>query len=296
MGDPAHISAAKVPTRLGPLHVQTVGSGPPAVLWHSLFVDSTTWVRVAQPLAATRRLVLIDGPAHGDNPPVPHRFTLDDCVGAAADVLDHFGIDEPVDWLGNAWGGHVGILFAAAHPGRCRTLTAIGAPVHALTAAERRQTVLLSSLYRITGPVRPLVNTLVDALLGPCARADDAEGAALVADAFRRADRRGMYAAIRWLSLGRRDLTPVLDTIGAPTLLTTGAHDPMWTTTNAHAAAAHLPQGGLVILPGAGHIGPLLQAPSNVAELVTGFWREPAAQVAHHRDAPAPPAARPLTT
>ena len=43
-------------------------------------------------------------------------FTLDDCVGAAVDVLDQLGIDEPVDWLGNAWGGHVGILFAAAHP------------------------------------------------------------------------------------------------------------------------------------------------------------------------------------
>ena len=102
MGGPAHISGTQVHTRLGPLHVQTVGSGPPAVLWHSLFADSTTWIRVARPLAAARRLVLIDGPAHGDNPPVPHRFTLDDCAGAAADVLDHFGIDQPVDWLGNA--------------------------------------------------------------------------------------------------------------------------------------------------------------------------------------------------
>jgi pimeloyl-ACP methyl ester carboxylesterase len=266
------------------------------VLWHSLFVDSTTWNRVARPLAATRRLVLIDGPAHGGNPPVPHRFTLDDCAGAAADVLDHFGIDQPVDWLGNAWGGHVGILFAAAHPGRCRTLTAIGAPVSPLAAAERRQIVLLSSLYRITGPVRPLVNPLVDALLGPRARAHDPDGAALVADAFRRANRRGMYAAIRWLSLRRPDLTPVLDTISTPTLLTTGAHDPMWTTTNARAAAAHLPHGALVILPGSGHIGPLLQAPSDVAALVTGFWHDPAAQLAHHRDSLAPPAARPLAT
>lgn len=296
MDGPAHISATQVPTRLGPLHVQTVGSGPPAVLWHSLFVDSTTWNRVARPLAATRRLVLIDGPAHGGNPPVPHRFTLDDCAGAAADVLDHFGIDQPVDWLGNAWGGHVGILFAAAHPGRCRTLTAIGAPVSPLAAAERRQIVLLSSLYRITGPVRPLVNPLVDALLGPRARAHDPDGAALVADAFRRANRRGMYAAIRWLSLRRPDLTPVLDTISTPTLLTTGAHDPMWTTTNARAAAAHLPHGALVILPGSGHIGPLLQAPSDVAALVTGFWHDPAAQLAYHRDSLAPPAARPLTT
>src|SRR5215211_3563261 len=104
MDQPMRSSATSVPTRLGPLRVQTSGSGPPAVLWHSLFVDSATWIRVQQPLAAIRRLLLIDGPAHGGSPPVPRRFTLDESVGAAIDVLDHFGIQEPVDWLGNAWG------------------------------------------------------------------------------------------------------------------------------------------------------------------------------------------------
>jgi pimeloyl-ACP methyl ester carboxylesterase len=292
MSDHPDIPAAAVQTRLGPLHVQTLGSGPPAVLWHSLFVDSTTWMRVRQPLAAERRLVLIDGPAHGRNPPVPRRFTLDDCAGAAADVLDHLGLGEPVDWLGNAWGGHVGIVFAAARPGRCRTLTAIGAPVHALTPPERRKVTLAASLYRVFGPVRPVVTPLVDALLGPQARTEDPAAAAIVADAFRRASRRGMYAAIRWASLDRPDLTPVLDTISTPTLLTTGAHDPMWTVGNARAAAGHLSDGALVILPGAGHIGPLLQAPSDVTELVTRFWHDPAAQLARHRDAPAPPASR----
>ncbi len=288
MDQPVHSAAASIPTRLGPLHVQTIGAGPPALLWHSLFVDSSTWIRVQQPLTATRRLLLVDGPSHGHNPPVSHRFSLQDCVGAAVDVLDHLGVQQPVDWLGNAWGGHVGILFAATHPDRCRSLAAIGAPVHALSPADRRQVVLLLWLYRLAGPLRPLINLLVDALLGPRARTDDPEGAALVADAFRRADRRGMVAAIRGVSLGRPDLTPVLDRIATPTLLTTGEHDPMWTTTNARAAAAHLANGALVILPGAGHIGPLLQAAPAVVELVTAFWHDPAATVAHHRSATTP--------
>jgi pimeloyl-ACP methyl ester carboxylesterase len=108
--------------------VHTIGAGPPAVLWHSLFVDSTTWTRVQQPLSGMRQLIQIDGPAHGHNPPLSHRFTLDDCVGVAVDVLDRLGVQEPVDWLGNAWGGQVGILFASAHPDRCRSLAAIGVP------------------------------------------------------------------------------------------------------------------------------------------------------------------------
>jgi pimeloyl-ACP methyl ester carboxylesterase len=262
--------------------VETAGSGPPAVLWHSLFVDSTTWNRLRAPLAAERRLVLIDGPNHGGSPPVRRPFTLDDCAGAAVDVVDQLSIREPVDWLGNAWGGHVGIVFAAAHPDRCRSLVAIGAPVHALGDADRRRTWLLAALYRIAGP-GPVVNPLVDALLGPKAPAQDPEGTAIVAGAFRRAERRGMFDAIRWLSLRRPDLTPVLGRSGTPTLLTTGPDDPMWTTAAARAAAAQLRDGALVILPGSGHIGPLLQAAPAVVSLVTAFWHDPQATIARHR-------------
>lgn len=282
MHQPAPTSAITVATRLGPLHVQAAGSGPPAVLWHSLFVDSATWNRVRAPLAAERRLVIIDGPSHGGSPPVRHPFTLDDCAAAAADVLDHLGIAEPVDWLGSAWGGHVGIVFAAAHPDRCRSLIALGAPVHPLGDADRRRIRLLSALYRIAGP-GPVVSPLVDALLGPKARAEDPEGAAIVAGAFRRAERRGMFDAIRWASLRRRDLTPVLDRLGTPTLLATSPDDPMWTTAAATAAAAHLRNGALVILPGPGHIGPLLQAAPAVVTLVTAFWHDPQATIARHR-------------
>lgn len=282
MDQPAQTPTATVATRLGPLHVERAGSGPPAVLWHSLFVDSSTWNRLRAPLAAERRLVIIDGPNHGGSPPVRRPFTLDDCADAAADVLDHLGIEEPADWLGNAWGGHVGIVFAAAHPDRCRSLITVGTPVHALGDADRRRIRLLAALYRIAGP-GAVVNPLVDALLGPKARAEDPEGAAIVSGAFRRAERRGMSDAIRWLSLRRPDLTPVLDRLGTPTLLTTGPDDPMWTRAAARAAAARLRNGALVILPGSGHIGPLLQAAPAVASLVTAFWRDPDATIARHR-------------
>lgn len=263
-----------VPTRLGPLHVHASGSGPTAVLWHSLFADSTTWTRIAQPLASSRRLLCIDGPGHGSNPRTARQFTLDDCAGVALDVLAHFSVDEPADWLGNAWGGHVGIVFAAEHPDRCRSLATIGAPVHALTADERRRVLLLATLYRLTG-ARPVTKPLVEALAGPRARTEDPEGAAIIADAFRRAGRRGMLTAIRSVSLARPDLTAVLDRIETPSLLATAADDPMWQVASAQAAAAHLRHGTVAVLPGAGHIGPLLQAAPVVTELVTEFWRDP---------------------
>jgi pimeloyl-ACP methyl ester carboxylesterase len=108
------------------------------VLWQSLFVDSTTWNLLVAPLAPERRLVIIEGPDHGGSPPVRHPFTLDDRAGAAVDVLDHLGIREPVNWVGNAWSGQAGTLFAAAHPDRCLSLIALGAPVRTRSDADRR--------------------------------------------------------------------------------------------------------------------------------------------------------------
>jgi pimeloyl-ACP methyl ester carboxylesterase len=282
MDQPARTSSVSVTTTVGPLTVQVTGSGPPALLWHSLFVDSTTWDRLRPQLAAERRLVLVDGPNHGANPRRTTPFSLDDCVRASREILDQLGIDDPVDWLGNAWGGHVGILFAAAHPDRCRTVLAVGAPIHPLTPPERRRVRMLAALYRVAGP-RPVRRPLVDALLGPATRAEDPDGAAIVARAFTRAGRPGMYDAVRWLSLSRPDLTPVLDQLRTPTLLVTGQDDPMWTIPAARAAAAHLRHGTMTVLPGAGHIGPVLHRTPAAAELITAFWRDPDGTIAAQR-------------
>ena len=273
-------TAPSVSTRLGELQVRVIGSGPPAVLWHSLFVDSSTWDRLLPALSTERRLVLIDGPNHGGNARRRPAFTINDCLGAAIDILDQLGIDEKVDWLGNAWGGHLGILFAADHPQRCRSLTAIGAPVHALTNHERGQIRLLAALYLIGGS-RPVSGLLIDALIGGSTRSQDPAGRASVTASFRRAGRFAMFDAIRWLSLRRPDLTAALDRIDCPTLFTTCPDDPGWTMTAAQAATEHLRNGALVITPGNGHIGPVLRP--SLAEVILEFWRDPGAVVAGHR-------------
>ena len=36
----------RIQTRVGSLAVRVRGEGPPAVLWHSLFVDERSWQRV----------------------------------------------------------------------------------------------------------------------------------------------------------------------------------------------------------------------------------------------------------
>ena len=189
----------QVDTGIGPVHVEVVGAGPAAVLWHSLFLDSRQWDRVRDPMAAHRTLVLIDGPGHGRGGLPPHRFTFDDCADAAALVLGALGLGQDVDWVGNAWGGHVGYAYASRYP--ARSLVTIGAPPTPLPPAERRRIALLIAAYRAVGP-RPLTGAVVAALLGPDA---DAHSVAMVRDTFRTNDRTGMQRVMRAMMLQRPD-------------------------------------------------------------------------------------------
>ena len=114
------MSEHMIETRVGRLRVEVIGDrGPTALLWHSLFVDERSWDRMLPRLVARRRLVVVTGPGHGVSTDPGRRYTLDDCAEAAVQVLDALSVREPVDWVGNAWGGHVGLLFAAEWPERC---------------------------------------------------------------------------------------------------------------------------------------------------------------------------------
>ena len=267
----AHTDDTVIATRVGPLHVRQVGSGPPAVLWHSLFVDSASWRHIEPSLSADRRLMLIDGPGHGMSADSGQPYTMSACVEAALDVLNALGVTEPVDWVGNAWGGHVGITLAAAHPERLRSLIAIGAPVAAYTRAGERQTRLLLAVYRLLGPVGFIRNAIAEALLSPATHARNPQAVDYVRAQIGGADRRRLRNAVVSISLGREDLTGQLPDIRVPTLFVTGADHTGFTPDQARAAIALVPGGQLAIVPDAAYLGPLEQ-PEATARVVRRFW------------------------
>ena len=63
-------STTSIPTRLGRLHVRTIGDGAPTVLWSSMFVDSHTWDPLVPLLPTGRRYVLVDPPGLGLSEPL----------------------------------------------------------------------------------------------------------------------------------------------------------------------------------------------------------------------------------
>jgi pimeloyl-ACP methyl ester carboxylesterase len=109
------MSAEMIPTTVGPLECRRYGEGSPVVLWNSLFVDDRSWARVEEDLASDHQVIVINGPGHGRTGDPGRRYNQDECATAALQVLAAFGVDNRVDWVGNAWGGAVGIVIAARH-------------------------------------------------------------------------------------------------------------------------------------------------------------------------------------
>jgi len=266
-------SELRIQTPVGELEVSVIGENvkPTALLWHSLFVDSRSWHRVEDDLAEDRRLVIVTGPGHGDSADPGRRYTTNDCADAAVTILDRLDVSQPVDWVGNAWGGHVGIIVAARYPERCRTLVTVGTPVHAYTRAGRLRTALLVLLYRLLGPRRFLVDAVTDVLLSEQTRAHDPAAVELVRDSFTRADRVGLVNAVTSISLLRPDLTPLLPGVAAPTLFVTGTGHSDWSSDQATNASRMLPHGSVEVLEGAAYLGPL-ETPGEFTRLLRNYW------------------------
>lgn len=263
-----------VTTDLGRLQVRRVGTGPSVVLWHSLFVDSRSWGPLVEALARSRTVYTIDGPSHGRSDSVARDFTFEECVAAATRVLDRLGLTDPVDWVGNAWGGHVGIRIAATEPARLRTLVTIGTPVQALTVWEKLTKAWpLVEMYRFTGANGFITKQLSDSLLGPKAVAAEPDSAATIMASFCDADRPGMLHAMRSMMLHRAGLEDLLPRIAVPTLVMSVRDDMMgWRPDQARKTCAKILDCRVEEVAGTGHVSPLLIDRDRVLRLLAEFW------------------------
>src|SRR3954470_7857962 len=127
----------RVPTALGTLAVHVHGEGAPTVLGRSMSVDGSSGDRVRPLVLDGRRLLVVDGPGWGASDRLRRAVHMTDAVGAAAELLAAVSPGVPVDWVGNAWGGHVGIELAATRPELVRSLVAAGSPIQPVADEQR---------------------------------------------------------------------------------------------------------------------------------------------------------------
>ena len=262
-------SATSVPTRLGRVHVRSIGDGAPTVLWPSMFVDSHTWDPVVPLLPSDRRYVLVDPPGLGLSQALDRISDIAGAADAAMDLLDGLGVEGPVDWVGNAFGGHVGFKLAARR-GVLRSLVAVSAPTQPVPGWMRRQITMLLPVLRVAGPVGPVRSGILTGMLTDASAAREPIRR-VVEESLARPTRRSAALALRSFILNRVDVTAELADVTVPSLFVASDDRGDWSPADAEAAAAATPGARAVTIPAARTLIPLEQ-PEALARHVRRFW------------------------
>lgn len=258
-----------VPTRLGPLAVEETGQGEAILLWHSLFAERSMWRHQVAALADGYRLLLVDGPGHGESPPAPRPFRLDDCTEAAVEILDHLGIGRAV-WVGLSWGGMVSMRAALHHPQRVRALALLDTSAEPEPLVNRVRNQLLTSFYRHFGYRDFLGEQIRPLMVGATTLREQPEIADAIMEHLASRDRTGMLRAIEAVVIERQSVLDRLREVSVPALVVVGEEDRATPQPFARRLAAALPHARLETVPGAGHLS-ALEAPRKVNQLLLDF-------------------------
>jgi len=269
----------RIPTELGDLDARVVhGPGPVAVLWHSMFTDSRSWDRVVDDLRQTRTLVLVDGWSFGTSAHLPRVVDdfIEHCMRAAVGVIAEVRREldgGPVDWLGSAWGGHVGLHLAAVQPELVRSLVTVSTPIQPASPSMRRQVRALLPVYRAIGMRGPVRKGLLDGMLTDMTRRTDPEAVEALVAPMSRPARGAIARTVHSGVLNRRDLGWAAARVRCPTLMIATDDRGEWGPAECAEAAAAMEHGRAAVLSGSRAL-PSLECPAELASLVTAFWAE----------------------
>lgn len=227
-------------TRVGALHVEVRGAGPAVLCWPSLFADARTLDVVAEALENEHRVIVVDGPGHGQSGATDATFTLADCADAAMEILDALGIERAA-WVGAAWGGHVGVAAALRHPQRLDGLVVLNTPMAPWRGRRLALMRLSQALLAVFGPRSFVSRLIVDKSIASSAGPDRAALVGTFDAALRRCDARGLAVAMRSAMFEREDLLPSLGDVRVPTVFFAGTEDGIFPLEEARAQAAAIP-------------------------------------------------------
>jgi pimeloyl-ACP methyl ester carboxylesterase len=242
-----------IATRLGPLAVETVGSGPPIMFWHGLFADGRSLRHQRDHYARTHSVIIVDGPGHGANLDAPPAFDLNDCAAAAGDILVATGSSRAV-FVGLSWGAIVGTLLATSRRDLVSHLVLADAPLHAPTFVERRKADLAVAAFALLGGTRRFREKLIATLYSSSFLEAAPHEKSDAIDEFKFMSHRNMVPAIRAMMRDRPDCLSQAARLDIPILLMRGEADEIVTETMFSRYVAALPRAQNVVVPAAGHM------------------------------------------
>jgi pimeloyl-ACP methyl ester carboxylesterase len=245
---------------------ELVGTGPELVLVPGTFADRRTWSRVVGRLSARFRCLLFDPRGTNQTPDPGAPFTADDLAGDVAAAMDAAEI-ERAHLVGHSLGAAVAAILAARSPDRVRRLVACSPSV----APDAYLTAVLDVWAALADSSLPAHAVHLGLVLNAFGRGAFENGT--VRAIVDRMDRQPLDRATirRYIECDRKlDLSPVLRSVDAATLVVVGSEDALTGVEGARAVSASVPGARLEVIEGAGH-GPHLETPMAFARIVAAF-------------------------
>jgi 2-succinyl-6-hydroxy-2,4-cyclohexadiene-1-carboxylate synthase len=240
-----------------PLHVEVRGSGPPLVLLHGFTQTGRLWGPFGDALAASRTLVALDLPGHGDSGSV--RADLPATAGLVAEAVRTEIGDQPCALLGYSLGARVALHAGIAAELPLSHVVFIGVTAGIEDDAERQRRrqsdEALADGLQASGDVEGFIDAWLG---GPMFERLEMGGAAQRTERLRNSAS-GLASSLRLSGTGTQE--PLWHRLGAfpyPVLALAGSDDNRFA---AHALrlAGLVPHGIASLVPGGGHAVHLAQ-------------------------------------
>jgi pimeloyl-ACP methyl ester carboxylesterase len=218
------------------------------ILVHGLSMSSRYMMPMARDFAADFHIYAPDLPGFGRSAKPPHVLTIPELAAALAAWMDAVRVERTV-LVGNSFGCQIITEFALRHPARAAALIFAGPTVDPRARTRLQQ--MARALWDVPFEPPSLLPIIVH-------------------DYFSAGPRRTLRT-LRHLVADRMEAK--LPQVRAPTLVTRGEHDPIVPQHWVEEATRLLPQGRLVVLPGAAH-AVHYNAPAMLAQIVRNFLQE----------------------
>jgi pimeloyl-ACP methyl ester carboxylesterase len=233
------------------VHAHVGGEGPPVVLVHGYGVSGRYMLPLARILASSCSVFAPDLPGHGQSEPSPTPLGIGGLADALGGWLDAVGLERPA-FVANSMGCQIVTELAVRRPDRVGPMVLVGPTIDPARRSARHQ---------IFGAMRDSAH----------------EPALLVALAGREwAGNLGQLRTLARSVLADR-IEERLPAIEQPTIVVRGEKDGLVSREWAEQAAALLPRGRLVVVPGEPHAIPYTHP-----RLLAGIVQELIAEEAEH--------------
>lgn len=257
-------------------YIRLMGRGDPLILLHGFTGSSKSWLPHMHTYKHEVACVAVDLIGHGgtDAPSNPERYRMELCLTDLARLLDLMGIDR-AHVLGYSMGGRVALAFALTYPQRVRSLIIESAGPGIEDADERRARIRAdegwAELIEQQGldafvshwEEQPLFNT-------QNALTESARNELRVQRHGNNA--LGLINSLRGLGTGSQpSYWNRLNTLRAPTLLISGAHDVKYCEM-ARRMSTFIPDAHHALVPDVGHTVHL-ENPAEFDRIVLHFIR-----------------------